>query len=140
MLVALGLAAVAAPAEAQGAPPPVSLDRIRAELARSPAIDLSVADPSVVLPPVRFRVEVQGRRYYREMPPVWEIPPGASTLAPSSMSRGSPVLLQVDLLGLGRQLGSAVGKVRRARAGRAAREDVEEALREYCADRDCELR
>jgi hypothetical protein len=139
MLVALGLVTVVAPAAAQGASPPVSLERIRAELARTPAIDLSAVDPVVVEPALRFHVEVQGR-YYRELPPVWEMPRGTATLPPPSMSGGSPALLQIDVLGLGRQLGSAVSKVRRARAGRAAHEEVEEALREYCAGRDCDPR
>jgi hypothetical protein len=137
MFVALGLAAAAAPAGAQGAPPPVSLDRIRAGLARSPAIDLSAVDSSVVAPEPRFRVEVQGRRYYRDVLPTWEIAPGPGPVLAPSTSRGSPSLLQVDLLGLSRQIGSAIGKVRRARAGRAAHEEVEEELRQFCAERDC---
>jgi hypothetical protein len=141
MLVALGLVAVAAPAGAQqGAPPPVSLDRIRAGLARSPAIDLSTIDPSVVAPEPRFRVEIQGRRYYRDVPPTWDIAPGSGPVLAPSTSRGTPSLLQVDLLGLSRQIGSAIGKVRRARAGRAAHEEVEEELRQFCAARDCTSR
>jgi hypothetical protein len=141
MLGALMLVAVAGAADAQTAPPPVSLDRIRAELARTPAIDLSAVDPSVGEPELHFRVEVQGRRYYRDVPRIWETTQGpAPGLPPLSMSRGSPALVQVDLLGLGRQIGSAIGRSRRARAGRAAHEDVENALREFCEDRDCEPR
>jgi hypothetical protein len=45
---------------------------------------------------------------------------------------GQP-LIQVDLLATGHAIGAAVGKVRRARAEHAAREEVQRALTEFCA-------
>jgi hypothetical protein len=145
MLGALVLAAAAEPAAAQIAPPPVSLARIRAELARPPAIDLSVVDPSVLASAVdaslHFHVEVQGRRYYRDIAPLWETQLGPTpTLPPSSLSGGSPALVQVDLLRLGRRVGSAVSKARRATDEDAAYQEVEAAKQEFCADRACDRR
>jgi hypothetical protein len=134
----LTFAAAGAVAHAQPADPPaadpVSLERIRAGLAR-PAIDLSAVTPAP-----DFHVEVEGRRFYREDPPLWETWQGLMMAPPSVPSQGSPALVQVDLLGLGRQAAAAVSRVRRARATRAAHAEAEEALREFCADRDCDPR
>lgn len=136
MLLLVAFASAGEPAS----PPtalPVSLDRIRAGLARSPIIDLSVA----AVPPPHFRVEIQGRRYFRDIPTVWDVRPTLMPSLPSPAgSPGSPALVQVDLLGLGRQIASAVGKAGRARAARAAREEVQDALREFCEDRSCDPR
>jgi hypothetical protein len=129
MLLVMALAAAGAPADPPSAPP-VSFDRIRAALARTPAIDLSAA-----VPPSDFQVETQGHQFYREVPWTWEVSPGPG---PVVIGRGSPALMQVDLLSLGRAAASAVGKANRARAARAAREEVADALREFCADRRCE--
>lgn len=136
LVLALSLVAdPAAPADGENAPP-VSLDRIRAALARPPALDLSAATP-----PVHFHVEVQGRRFYRDIPPIWATRPRLKwTPPPWSPSQTSPALFQVDLLGLGRPVASAVSGARRARAVRDAREEVEDARREFCAERECEAR
>jgi hypothetical protein len=132
---ALGVADEAGAADPP-AEPLVSLDRIRAGLARPPALDLSIADPSL-----HFHVEVQGQRYFREMPPIWDIGSRRGPARPPVFAApGSPALMQVDLFGVGRQVASAVSKARRARAARAARGEVEETLRGYCADRDCDPR
>jgi hypothetical protein len=131
LLLVMALAAAGEPADPPAAPP-VSVDRIRAGLARTPAIDLSAA-----VPPPDFHVEIQGQRFYQEVPWTWDIPPGPG---PAVAGRGSPALMQVDLLSLGRAAASAIGKANRARAARAAREEVVEALREFCADRSCDPR
>jgi hypothetical protein len=129
MLLVMALAAAGEPAAPPSAPP-VSLDRIRAGLARTPALDLSGA-----VPPADFRVETEGHPFYTEMPWTWEVSAGPG---PVRIGRGSPALMQVDLLSLGRAAASAVGNVKRARAARAAREEVADALREFCAERQCD--
>jgi hypothetical protein len=138
-VIVLTFAATGAAAQAQPSDPPapaqVSLERIRAGLARPSAIDLSVAAPAP-----DFHVEVEGRRFYRDDPPLWETWQGLTAAPPSLPAHGSPALVQVDLLGLGRQAAAAVSRVRRARAARAAHAEAEDALREFCADRDCDPR
>jgi hypothetical protein len=129
LLLVMALAAAGEPADPPSALP-VSFDRIRAGLARTPVINLSAA-----VPPSDFQVETQGHPYYQEVPWTWEVAPGPG---PVVIGRGSPALMQVDLLRLGRAAASAIGKANRARAAGAAREEPADALREFCADHRCE--
>jgi len=122
---------------------PVSVDRVRAGLARPPAI---VINPP--MPTVHFRVEVKEHQYFTELPPIdFGTGPRGPEL-PFWMPRGpipqvgtTPALAGVDLLALGRGLAKRISAARRASAEQAAREEVQRALREFCAtSHECEVR
>lgn len=135
MLLAVLFAMAGQPAAAQTGPP-MSLERIRARLARPPALDLTVAQPAP-----HFHVEVQGRQFYRDIPPIWDTTGNVTPALPRSLSsQGAPALIQVDLSRLGRRGTSAIVKAREAKAARSGRQEVDEALRQFCVDQVCDAR
>jgi hypothetical protein len=117
---------------------PVSLDRIRAALARSPDKPLNL-----VLPKPNFRVEIRERQRFEQLLASLDfrsgpVPPGGlygfeqrARLSPSPW--GSQPIASVDLIAIGRLIGNALSNARRAQAEAAAREEVRKALDEFWA-------
>jgi hypothetical protein len=104
------------------------------------------APPLVIpaLPPLAetatFRVVIEGRSFPSETAldamrrdlaarPTFTVGPGL----------GATPIVGVDLLGLAMAVGERIAEMRRARAERAAREDVEAELAAFCAIRDCSV-
>jgi hypothetical protein len=132
---ALALAALLA-LQAADAPPShlsVSLDRIRAGLARPAPLIIVVPEQGV-----HFRVEVKQRRYFPDLPPI-DFGVGPSGSSPSRVPQvgTTPALVGVDLLAIGRGIAREIQRARHARGGREAQEEVAAALREFCATHDC---
>jgi hypothetical protein len=121
---------------------PVSVDRVRAELERPAVLNLTLPDV-----PVHFRIEVRERPLFSELPPIdfgggTKRPP-VPFWVPSSVPQVgvTPALAGVDLLAVGRYVANSVSAARRARAQREAQEEVQRALREFCATtKECEVR
>jgi hypothetical protein len=105
----------------------VSLNRIRAALQKTPALRLALPEPT-------FRVEVRQHPFFVDVPWTWEFAGGGvPTLSPRPGPIGTPPLGQVDVLPLWRA-------ARKARARRAAEDEVRRALEEFCATHSCEPR
>ena len=132
-----------APAAAQDATPaagaslPVSLDRIRAALERSPREPLKTQ-----LPRPNFRVEIQERQRFENLLALLDfksgpVPPGGlygfEQRARLSSPWGSQPIVGVDVLAIGRLIANGVSSVKRTRAEAAAREEVKRALEEFWA-------
>ena len=132
---------MAVPAVAQEATPktapnlPVSVDRIRAALERSPVQRLKTA-----LPTPNFRVKIQERLRFEELMASLDfrsgpVPPGGlygfEQRARLSSPWGSQPIMGVDLLAIGRLFGSGLSNAKRARAEAAAREEVRRAVDEF---------
>ena len=132
-----------APAAAQdttpaaGASLPVSLDRIRAALERSPREPLKTQ-----LPRPNFRVEIQERQRFENLLALLDfksgpVPPGGlygfEQRARLSSPWGSQPIVGVDVLAIGRLIANGVSSVKRTRAEAAAREEVRRALEEFWA-------
>jgi len=119
---------------------PVSLSRIR-EMVAQPVV-LRVVLPET---PVDFRVDVRERQPLALLDTLdvesGPVPPGGlyafeQRQRAGQMWLGQP-LAQTDLMATAHSIGAAVGKVRRARAENAAREEVQRALAEFCATHNC---
>jgi len=147
-LVALLAAAMCAqqpaatePGEHGEHPLPVSVARIRAALERPQALRLTVADRKpdfrVDIRERQFAEDLLGRLDFRSGP----VPPGGLYAFEQRQRIGPPglgqPLISVDLLGIAQGLHSAVANARRSSAERAAREEVQRALAEFCAVHDC---
>jgi hypothetical protein len=113
------------PAVAQTADPPlpVSLERIRAALNRPPPV-WQVPPPPGDIP--TFRVEV--RQPFVDLTPVDE--------PPFDPTYGLPSVGELLMGGVGKIRSAAVGYKQR-RAKRRARQEVADALAEFCAVRTC---
>jgi hypothetical protein len=112
---------------------PVSVDRIREALARPVRLKLTVP------PPVPdFSVEIQERRSFPDLPP-WTFRSGPTPPPWSMPTSGftTPSLFSVDLLSMGRSVGNAVRGAQHDHAEHAAQQEVQEALRIFCATHDC---
>jgi hypothetical protein len=135
-----GAPPVVPPVDAQAGAPletlPISVERIRALLARPESLNLQ--DLLVFAQMAYFRVTVEEeqvfesvveavRRDLAESPGGPIDPPSALPMSRTGATGG------IELLGLARSLGG----VMKARTARNARSAVEEALREFCAQRDC---
>jgi hypothetical protein len=131
----------AVPAVAQEATPktapnlPVSLDRIRAALERSPVERLKT-----VLPRPTFRVQIQERQRFEELMAALDfrsgpVPPGGlygfEQRARLSPPWGSQPIMSVDLFSIGRLFSGGLSNAKRAHAEAAAREEVKRALDEF---------
>jgi len=120
---------------------PVSLDRVRAGLERTPGLTLTVTEPTP-----HFRIIVHERRLFPDLPPIdfgdgVRRPAAPFWMATAPQIGTTPPLAAVDVMALASRLSNAIGSARRARAERNAREEVERALREFCATtRECEIR
>jgi hypothetical protein len=109
-----------------------SVDRIRQALARPVRLNLTVP-----LPEPDFRVEIQERRSFPDLPP-WNFSSGPTPAPWSAPSSGfPPPLFSLDLLSLGRSVGNAIHSAQHDRAVREAQEEVQEELRIFCASHDC---
>ena len=119
---------------------PVSLGRIR-EMVAQP-VGLRVALPER---PVDFRVDVRERQPMALLDTLdfgsGPVPPGGLYAFEQRQRAGQEwlgqPLAQTDLLATSHSIRAAVGKVRRARAEHAAREEVQRALTEFCAIHNC---
>jgi hypothetical protein len=139
VVIAVLIAAPALPQDAAPAAPanlPVSLDRIRAALERSPVDPLR----KPLLPRPNFRVEIRERQRFEELMATLDfrsgpVPPGGlygfEQRARLSSPWGSQPIISVDLFSIGRLFGSGLSNARRARAEAAAREEVKRALDEF---------
>jgi hypothetical protein len=129
MLMPLSIAGamlvVQTPTSAQTAEPqlPVSLERIRAALDRPPPVWRVPAPPSDV---PTFRVEVQ--QPLVDLTPVDE--------QPFDPTYGLPSVGELLMGGVGK-IGSAAAGYKKRRAKRRARQEVADALAEFCAVHDC---
>jgi hypothetical protein len=138
-------AALCAQQPAGGEPPqhelPVSVARIRAGLERTQVLRLTLTDRKP-----DFRVDIRERRFeedllnrldFRSGP----VPPGGLYAFEQRQRIGPPGIAQplvmVDVLAIGQALHSAIANARRSSAERAAREEVQRALAEFCATHDC---
>ena len=138
LLVAL---LTAVPALAQEAPPktapnlPVSVDRIRHALERSPVRRLNTA-----LPTPNFRVTIEERRRFDELMASLDfnsgpVPPGGlygfEQRARLSSPWGSQPIMGVDLLAIGHLFSGGLANAKRARGEASAREEVRRAIDEF---------
>jgi hypothetical protein len=135
LVMALALAgadqdAAAAPAAS------ASLDRIRAALARTPALRVDAPPPP---PATTYRVEIIEHPFFTEIPYEWNFATGGGfpSSAPSATPGAPPPLSHVaggtDILPL-------FGKVKHAFAERAAQREVQQTVAEFCATHSCVLR
>jgi hypothetical protein len=105
---------IAAPSAQDPTTPPVSLDRVRAALAKPPALTLTHRPPD-------FTVHIEKRR---PMQDIFDVPPWAT----------DPVGWQPP--GIGLDLGMVFryfAKVKRGHDERLAREEVQRSIADYCA-------
>ena len=130
-----------APAFAQDEPPglnlPVSLDRIRAALERSPREPLKTQ-----LPKPTFRVEIREHQRFEALLATLDfrsgpVPPGGlygfEQRARLSSPWGSQPIVGVDVLAIGRLIANGISRAQRSHAEAAAREEVKRALEEFWA-------
>jgi hypothetical protein len=112
------------PAQAQTDAPalPVSLERIRAALLQPPSVLQVVAPPAGV---ATFRVEVE--QFWNDQPIPEEV---------FDPTYGLPSVGQLMMGGIGK-IGSAAAGYKQRRAKRKARQEVEDALAEFCAVHEC---
>jgi hypothetical protein len=137
------------PAEQRSVPEtrelPVSVSRIRAALDRPAPLRLTVPAPRPT-----FRVEIRERLLYSPnlLGPVeqlWSttagpVPPGGLHGFEQRQQLGQPwsqPLFSVDLLSIGGAIRNAFANARRASAEKAARDEVQRALAEFCATHEC---
>ena len=122
-------------ADAQPLQLPVSLDRIRAALERSPVQRLQIVDHKP-----DYRVLIEERRLKDMMSTLdfrsGPVPPGG-LYAYEQRMRNSPQwasqpIISFDVLPLVRWLGGAISDVKRSRAEGAARVEVSRAIAEWC--------
>jgi len=116
---------------------PVSLDRIRAALERSPVARLKIVDRKP-----DFRVEIRERRRIEELLATLDfrsgpVPPGGlyafEQKARLSSPWGSQPIVSVDLLSVAGWFAGGISSARRTHAEAGAREEVTRAIADYCA-------
>jgi hypothetical protein len=129
-VIAVVLVGAAAPASGQDLP--VSLERIRVALSREPRLIIAVRrEPD-------FRVKVEGREPFDMFSPTFNLglPPPYWSPAHHQLLTGVPALMptstmiNLDVLGLIKGLVSGAIRERRENS---AREEVKQAMDEYCA-------
>lgn len=129
LAIALALAVMAAaqdaPPPVQPAPLPVSLDRIRRGLQRTPTLRVEVPTPEPT-----FKVTIVEHPYFREVPHQWDWGGGGVPLAGPPSGTGSPALAQVDVLPL-------LKSAKHAYDEHAAKKDVERELAAFCSTHVC---
>ncbi len=131
LALAFALALAASPQEAapptQATPLPVSLDRIRRGLQRTPTLHVNPPAPEPT-----FKVTIIEHPYFREIPYQWNW--GGIGGVPSSAPAagvGSPALAQVDVLPL-------LKSAKHAYDEHAASKEVERAFAEFCSTHVCD--
>jgi hypothetical protein len=125
---------------------PVSLVRIRADLARPAPLRIALPKPKA-----DFHVEIRERPLYSPnlLGPVetlWSttpgpVPPGGLRAFEQRQRLGeqwSQPMLSVDLLSIAASVRTAITNARRSSAEKAAREEVRRALAEFCSTHECE--
>ena len=110
-------------AQADAAPLPVSLDRIRAALKQPPPVLQVPARPEEQ---PTFRTEVQ--EHLLDLPPLEE--------QPFDLTWGLPSAGELLMTGIGK-IRSSIVNYKRGRAERRARKEVADALAAFCASRGC---
>src|SRR5207244_12852472 len=107
---------------------PISLDRIRAALERSPREPLKIEFPMA-----NFRVEIRERQRFEALLATLDfrsgpVPPGGlygfEQRARLSSPWGSQPIVGVDVLSIGRLIANGISRAQRSRAEAAAREEV----------------
>jgi hypothetical protein len=123
---------------------PVSVSRIRAALDRPAPLRLTVPAPKPT-----YRVEIREHLLYSPnlLGPVEQLWSTTTGPAPSGGLHGydqgqrlgqfSQPLFSVDLLSIGGAIRNAIASARRSSAEKAAREEVQRALAEFCATHGC---
>jgi hypothetical protein len=132
-ILALSAALLTPSQEAPSATPPVSVERIRAALERAPAWPVDQAAPL-------FHIDVV-ERVPDLVPPIdflgGPVPPGGLYAYEQRQRLGSPTigqpLITVDLLPFADALAGAIRQVLYQHHTRAARDEVQRAIRAYCA-------
>ena len=150
--VIVGLASILAvstpSAQAQDKPAardlPTSLSRIRAALKKPEPPRRIMKPPSQA----DFNVQVLEKQRFSDLLSLIDF--GSGPVAPGGWyayqqrqvlgQQQSQPLFSVDMLSIGSAVGSAVSKARRDRAERLAREEVQRALVDFCAERECPAR
>ncbi len=123
---------------------PVSVSRIRAALDRPAPLQLALPEPKPT-----YRIEIREHLLYSPnlLGPVEQLwsttsgptPPGGLYAYDQGQRLGqaSQPLFSMDLPSIGGAIKNAIANARRSRAERAAREEVQRALAEFCATREC---
>src|SRR4051794_6459907 len=113
---------------------PVSLSRIREGLKRP--------DPRLSTPPVKadFKIEINEQQRFQDLLDLLDF--SAAPVMPAVRFGGSQTqpLFTTSVSGIGASLAKSVSKARRARAERLAREEVQQALNQFCASHECAAR
>jgi hypothetical protein len=140
-LLAAQAASVPSPPQAGPGDLPVSLSRIRDALKKPERLR---ARPE---PKADFKVDINEQQRFRDLLDLIDF--GSGPVAPGGwysyqqqqvLGQKTQPLVNFDVGALGQSVGSAISKARRARAERLAREEVERALIEFCATRECAAR
>ena len=112
---------------------PVSVERIRQALQRTPTLRITTPPPD----PPTYRVQIIEHPYFRTEPHQWTYDGGGYAVSgPNGTSSGmvwSPPLIQVDALPMLAAAKQALGE-------RAARREVQQAMAEFCAQYSCVLK
>ena len=112
---------------------PVSVDRIRRALQRTPTLRVSTPPPD----PPTYRVQIIEHPYFRSEPHEWKYDGGGyASSGPSTTPGGipwTPPLAQVDALPM-------IAAAKQALGERAARREVQQAMAEFCAQYSCVLK
>jgi len=123
---------------------PVSVSRVRAALDRPAPLRLTVPEPKPT-----YRVQIREHLLYSPnlLGPVEQLwstttgppPPGGLYAYEQRQRLGqfSQPLYLMDLLSVGGAIRNAIANARRSGAEKAAREDVQRALAEFCATHEC---
>jgi hypothetical protein len=140
-LIAVQTPGSSAGTDTSGPKLPVSLNRIREMLGQPVGLRVMLPERKV-----DFRVDVHERQPAMELLDTLDfrsgpVPPGGLYAFEQRQRAGQAwsqqPLIQVDLLAIAQSLGTAAGKARRTAAENAARQEVVNALREFCATHNC---
>ena len=123
---------------------PTSLSRIRAALKKPEPPRRLLKPPSQA----DFNVQILEKQRFADLLSLIDF--GSGPVAPGGWyaqqqrqvlgQQQSQPLFNVDMMAIGSSVGNAIGKARRERAERLAREEVQRALVEFCAERECSSR
>ena len=145
--LALGIQPPVEPTSAPEVNPalPVSLARIRSALDRPAPLRLTLPESHA-----DFHIEIRARPLYSPnllgpvetlwTTPTGPVPPGglhAFEQRQQLRETWSQPMISVDLLSIGTAVHRAIANARRAGAEKAARDEVQRALAEFCATHDC---
>ena len=147
LALALGIQPPVEPTSAPEVNPelPVSVARIRSALDRPAPLRLTLPESHA-----DFHIEIRARPLYSPnllgpvetlwTTPAGPVPPGglhAFEQRQQLRETWSQPMISVDLLSIGTALHRTIANARRAGAEKAARDEVQRALAEFCATHDC---